>query len=87
MRKGPRRSRYLQGGLVVADPRTWELTWGEDGVANVRGKRDECRVVVLEERARLVIEEKVANPFPDCCFVIRDADVSVFVPQLCRRRR
>ena len=65
--------------------RSWR-GW-EDGVANVGSERYEYGVVVLEERARLVIEEEFTDPFPDCRFVICDADVCVFGPQLCRRCR
>jgi hypothetical protein len=60
----------------------------EDGVADVCGERDEDRVVILEERACLVVEEQLADAFPDGRFVICDADMTVFGFKLrgrCRR--
>ena len=55
---------------------------GKDGVANIRSERDEHRVVILEERTRLIIEEQVADAFPDGRFVICDAEVIVFSSKL-----
>ena len=50
---------------------------GEDGVPNVVGQREQDGVVVLEERASVVLEHPVADFFADGTFLISHADVAV----------
>ena len=50
---------------------------GEDSVPNVVGQREQDGVVVLEERAFVVLEQPFADHFVDGGFLISQTDVAV----------
>ena len=74
--------RWRRGARRIRRRRSRRGRGREDGVANVRREGDEHGVVILEERARLVIEKQLADAFSDRRFVICDTDVIVFYSKL-----